>query len=222
MKENILKLEHLLKIKFSNKALLIKAMTHKSFDSKFNNERLEFLGDRVIALILSKKLLELYPNENEGVLDKRFARLVNRNTCASIANKIGLKKFVILGNAHQQIKKKDEKILSDVCESLIGSVYLEKGFEYASKFVLKLWHEELKNSDVTIVDPKTKLQEYSLKLYKQLPKYKLEKTSGPKHLPIFKISVEITGTKKLSGEGNSKKDAQQNAAANLLKKINIQ
>ena len=221
MNKKILDLEKKINITSNNKNLLLQALTHKSSNPKFNNEKLEFLGDRVIGLILSKKLFDLYPKVNEGILDKRFAKLVNRKTCSSIAWRLDLQNFIILGDAHKKIKKTDEKILSDSCEALIGLIYLEKGFTFTEKFVLKLWKKELNESNVTIIDPKTKLQEYSLKLYKKLPVYKHEFSKGPQHNPIFKISVKITGSKKFTGQGSSKKDAQQNAAKSLLSSISI-
>ena len=116
--ENIIKFQKSLKIKFRNESLLIKALTHKSFSQKDNNEKLEFLGDRVIGLVLSRKLFDLYPNENEGVLDKRFARLVNRKTCCNVAWSIGVQNYIIIADRKKKITKKDEKILSD-CTCLL-------------------------------------------------------------------------------------------------------
>ena len=127
---NINKIEKKLKIKIKNKSLLVNALTHKSANQTYNNEKLEFLGDRVIGLILSKKLYDLYPNENEGILDKRFAKLVNRNTCANIAWSIGIKDFLITGNQKKKILREDEKILSDLCEALIGAIFIDRGFDY--------------------------------------------------------------------------------------------
>ena len=103
MNLNISKFQERLKIKVKNKTLLIEALTHKSSNQEINNEKLEFLGDRVIALILSKKLLDLYPKEPEGIIDKKFAKLVNRKTCASIAWSIGLKNFIQMGNSKKKI-----------------------------------------------------------------------------------------------------------------------
>ena len=217
MKDNFHILENKLKIKYKHKALLKKAFTHKSFDLINNNEKLEFLGDRVIGLVLSKKLYEIYPNDSEGVLDKKFANLVNRKTCSSIAWNLGLNKFIILGDTHKKILIKDEKILSDICESLIGSIYIDKGFDFVEKFILKIWDKNIKNSINTVVDSKTKLQEYSLKVYKKLPIYFVEKKSGPQHNPIFKVSVKVTEHKKIPGSGTSIKIAQQNAAQNFFK-----
>ena len=130
MNLNIEKFEKKLKIKLKDSSLLLNALTHKSSNQITNNEKLEFLGDRVIGLILSKKLYDLYPNENEGILDKRFAKLVNRTTCATIAWDIGIKDFMLIGNQKKKILRNDEKILSDACEALIGAVFLDRGFYY--------------------------------------------------------------------------------------------
>ena len=221
MNFNITKFEKRLKIKIKNKSLLIEALTHKSANSTINNEKLEFLGDRVIALIFSRKLFDLYPSEPEGVLDKRFSKLVNRKTCAYIAWDIGIKNFIIMGNQKKNIRQKDEKILSDACEALIGAVYIDRGYDYVKEFVLRLWEKDINKSNITILDSKTKLQEYSLKLHKKLPVYRLLSSKGPKHNPVFKISVAIDRSKQSIGFGGSKKQAEQAAANNLLKIINI-
>ncbi len=208
-------------IKIKNIQLLKNALTHKSADKMFNNEKLEFLGDRVLGLTISTKLYELYPNEAEGTLDKRFAKLVNKNTCAQVAWSTGIKDYIILGDLKKKITIQDEKILSDSCEALLGAIYLDKGFNYVSKVILRLWKDELKKSNETILDSKTKLQEHSLKKYKKLPFYKLIESKGPKHNPLFKMSVSIKDSKICFGSGNSKQQAEQDAASNLLKIINV-
>jgi len=213
--------ENMLKIKLKNKSLLDEALTHKSFDQKINNEKLEFLGDRVIGLVLSKKLFDLYPNENEGVLDKRFAKLVNKKTCSNVAWSIGLQNYIKISDVKKKINEKDEKILSDACEALIGAVFIDKGFDFVKKFILKLWKKDLDRSNITILDSKTKLQEYSLKNYKKLPTYRFISSSGPRHNPVFKIAVSISGSKQFTGYGKSKQQAEQNGAYKLLKGINI-
>ena len=218
---NIHKFQKSQKFKFKNSSLLIEALTHKSANKKFNNEKLEFLGDRVIGLILSKKLIDLYPDENEGVLDKRFAILVNRETCSDISWSIGIQNYIIMGNQKKKITRKDKKILSDCCEAVIGAIYVDRGYDFAKNFILKIWKKNIDKSDITILDPKTKLQEYSLKSYKKLPLYFLISSSGPRHKPIYKISVSITGSKQFIGIGGSKQQAEQNAAAKLLKGKNI-
>tara|TARA_B100000029_G_scaffold513610_1_gene613723 strand:+ start:2404 stop:3069 length:666 start_codon:yes stop_codon:yes gene_type:complete len=218
---DIKKFEKRLKIKFKDKSLLISALTHKSANQTYNNEKLEFLGDRVIGLVISKKLFDLYPNEAEGDLDKRFAILVKRKTCCDIAWTLGLQNYIITGNKKGKINKNDEKILSDSCEALIGAIYIDHGFDFVKNFILKIWKEYLDKSTVTILDPKTRLQEYSLKKFKKLPVYRLINSSGPRHNPIYKISVSIIGSNKFVGIGNSKQQAEQDGAEKLLKNENI-
>ena len=218
---NINKFQKDLKIKFKDKSLLIKALTHKSANTKFNNEKLEFLGDRVIGLVLSKKLFDLYPNESEGVLDKRFANLVKKQTCCDVAWNLGLQNFIITGKQKDKITKDDQKILSDCCEAVIGAIFIDRGFDFVKKFILKAWKKNIDKSDVTILDSKTKLQEYSLKKFKKLPTYRFVNTSGPKHNPTYKISVSIVGSKIFVGSGKSKQDAEQDGASRLLKNKNI-
>ncbi len=220
MKSDIIKLQKSINISFVNKQLLLQAITHKSANNKVNNEKLEFLGDRVIGLVLAKKLFKLYPNESEGVLDKRLATLVNRKTCYLVGWSIGIQNYIITANK-KKINVKDNKIISDCCEALIGAIYIDRGFKFTEKFILKIWKNELKKSNITILDSKTKLQEFSLKLYKKLPSYKFINSSGPKHSPVFKISVSIPGSKEYIGSGSSKQQAQQDGAFNLLKNINI-
>ena len=221
MIEKINKFEKKIQIKMKDKSLLVKALTHKSANQVHNNEKLEFLGDRVLGLVLSNKLIDLYPNENEGILDKRFAKLVNRSTCSMIGWSIQIQEYIILGDTKKKVNQKDEKILSDSCEALIGAIYIDQGFEYAQKFILKLWKKYIAKSNITVLDSKTRLQEYSLKKFKKLPIYNVLGSIGPKHKPTFKISVIISGSKKFIGEGQSKQEAQQDGAKKLLNSIGI-
>ena len=218
---NIIKFEKDIKFKFKNKSLIISALTHKSANHKVNNEKLEFLGDRVIGLALSKKLFDLYPNETEGILDKRFASLVKRKTCSDVALSMNIQNHIITGNIKKKITKNDEKILSDSCEAIIGAIYIDSDFEIVKNYILKIWTKHIDKSTVTILDPKTKLQEYSLKKYKKLPHYRVVNSTGPKHNPTYKIIVTIIGSKEYVGIGNSKQLAQLDAAGKLLKGINI-
>ena len=218
MKINFQNLEKKLKISFKNKSLLKQSLTHKSFDKINNNEKIEFLGDRVLGLVIAKKLLEIYPNEKEGILDKKFASLVNRNTCLEIAKIIELDKYIL---TFDQKRKNliEDKVIADSCEALIGGIYLDKGFNFTEKIIMNLWKTHIEKSVVTQIDAKTKLQEYSLKKFKKLPIYKLISNTGPRHKPIFRISVKLINTKSYQAEGKSKKDAEQNAAINCLKDI---
>tara|TARA_B100000963_G_scaffold292035_1_gene262222 strand:+ start:2412 stop:3077 length:666 start_codon:yes stop_codon:yes gene_type:complete len=217
----IRELEIVIKYSFKNKNLLNKALTHKSYNNINNNEKLEFLGDRVLGLIISKTLLEKYPAEKEGIIDKKFANLVNKKTCVNIAKKLNLKKYLYLGSSHKNLERSADKIQSDCLEALVGAIYLDGGLKSSEKFILNFWEKFIDQSVVTLIDSKTKLQEYSLKKYKKLPKYTFFKKTGPQHSPQFKTEVEIPESKKITGIGSSKKNAQQNAAAKLIKILNL-
>ena len=221
MENKVNKLSELLNIKFNNTKLLLQAITHKSFDSNKNYELLEFLGDRVLGLVISNKLIEIFPNEKVGILDKKFASLVNKNKCYEVGKNLMLNKFILIGNSNKKSQIIENKIISDSCESLIGAIYLDKGFDIAKKFILKNWGEYLNSSVNTIIDPKTKLQEYALKKFKTLPVYKVISTSGPKHKPNFKVGVKIKNTKIFYSKGSSKRNAEQLAANELLKSLNL-
>ncbi len=220
MEDNIKKLQKTLKINFNNIHLLNQAITHKSYNSIDNYEKLEFLGDRVLGLVISKKLFELYPNEKVGILDKKLASLVNKNKCLEVGNKLNIKKFILFGNKPSSKNKIENKIISDCCEAIIGAIYLDKGFNTSKKFVLNIWKEFILDSNITIIDSKTKLQEYSLKKFKSLPFYRLVSNTGPRHKPSFKVGVKLKNSKFIFAEGASKKDAEQSAAKEFLKSIN--
>ena len=212
-------LEKKLKLKFNNQKLFITSLTHKSFDSINNNEKIEFLGDRVLGLIIAQKLLEIYPNEKEGILDKKFASLVNKKKCLEIAKFLELEKFVLVNNPKNKKIKIEDKVLADCLEALIGALFLDKGLIIAKKTILYLWKDHIKASVVTQIDAKTKLQELSLKNFKKLPTYRIISNSGPRHKPLFKIGVKLPNTKYFISSGKSKKDAEQNAAIECLKNM---
>ena len=213
-------LEKKINIVFKNKNLLDQSLTHKSFNSSKNNEKIEFLGDRVLGLVMAKKLLEIYPNEKEGILDKKFASLVNKKSCLEIAKSINLEKYIKTFNPRNKKIKIEDKIIADSCEALIGAIYLDKGFNIVEKFILKQWEAKISDSIVTEIDAKTKLQEQTLKKFKSLPKYKLFSNTGPRHKPVFKVGVKLPNTKYFIGIGNSKKNAEQSAATECLNSFN--
>lgn len=219
-KINLIELERTININFVNKENLILSLTHKSHNSKINNERLEFIGDRVLGLIISSELLKTYPNQKVGYLDKMFASMVNKRTLLNIGKKIGLEKFIIGGNTTK--KNIEDKIISDTCEALIGAIFLDFGYIKAKKFILNYWEQYFKLNTTYQVDSKTKLQEYSLKKYKVLPIYKLISNSGPRHKPIFKIGVRLKNTKFVYATGSSKKNAESKSAETLLKVIGVE
>ena len=219
MKKNFQSLEKKINIKFKDTNLLTQSLTHKSYNSLKNNEKIEFLGDRVLGLVIAKKLLEIYPNEKEGILDKKFASLVNKITCLEIAKNINLEKYILTFNPNNKKIKIEDKIISDCCEALIGALYLDKGPNITEKIILNLWKNHIKKSVVTQIDAKTKLQELALKNFKKLPIYKLISNTGPRHKPLFKVGVKLPNTKYFIAVGKSKKDAEQNAAIECLKSI---
>ena len=171
------------------------------------------MGDRVLGLIIAKKLLEIYPEEKEGILDKKFASLVNRNKCLEIAKKIELEKYILVFNPKNKKIIIEDKVVADCLEALIGAIYLDKGLNFSEKFILNLWSDHISASIITQIDAKTKLQEHSLKFFKTLPVYKLVSNTGPRHKPLFKVAVKLQNTKFFVAQGKSKKDAEQNAAS---------
>ena len=212
-------LEKKLKFNFKDKKILIKSLTHKSYDNQKNNEKMEFLGDRVLGLVIAKKLLEIYPDEKEGILDKKFASLVNKKTCLDIAKNLDLEKYILIFKPKNKNIKIEDKVIADCCEALIGAIYLDKGFVAVEKIILYLWNKKIEGSVITEIDAKTKLQEFSLKKFKKLPIYKLISNTGPRHKPIFKVGVKLVNSKFYVSEGKSKKDAEQNAAILCLNNL---
>ena len=219
MKITTTNLEKKLKLKFIDQKTLIKSLTHKSFDKINNNEKIEFLGDRVLGLIIAKKLLEIYPEEKEGILDKKFASLVNKKKCLEIAKNIELEKYILVLNPKNKRIIIEDKVVADCLEALIGAIYLDKGLNFTEKFILNLWSEHITASVITPIDGKTKLQEYSLKIFKTLPIYKLISNTGPRHKPLFKVAVKLMNSKFFTAQGSSKKDAEQNAASLCLESL---
>ena len=219
MKISTSNLEKKLNLEFNDQKLFLRSLTHKSYDSIKNNEKIEFLGDRVLGLIIAKKLLEIYPSEKEGILDKKFASLVNKKKCLEIAKHIQLEKYILIFNPKNKKVKIEDKVVADCLEALIGAVYLDKGLNIVEKFILNLWKDHINASIITQIDAKTNLQEHSLKLFKILPIYKLISNTGPRHKPLFKVSVKLKNTKIFTALGNSKKDAEQNAATLCLNNI---
>ena len=220
MIKNLANFQKKIGINFHNQKLLTKSFTHKSYNPVENNEKLEFLGDRVLGLIISQNLLKFFPNDKEGDLDKKLASLVNKKQCAVIAKDINLEDYILIKNSNNKTNI-ENKVLSDCLESVIGCIYLDQGLEIAEKFIIKNWRKYLNKSLITERDSKTKLQEYSLKTYKLLPVYKLLDNKGPRHKPLIKVSVKIKNSKNITATGNSKKEAEQKAAKKLLTSLKL-
>jgi ribonuclease-3 len=200
-------------------ALFRRALTHSS-RGEDHYERLEFLGDRVLGLSVSSWLYELFPDEPEGKLSRRFNALVSGETCAEIARELGLGREVILGKQAREDGASDsDNVLGDVVEALIGALYLEAGFEAAQAFVRRTWDDRVNTHDKAPKHPKSRLQEWAAANDRKPPVYELKARSGPHHAPRFLVEVEIKGVGAESAEGLSKQEAETAAAQALLERL---
>ena len=206
--------------KFKNKSLIDLAFTHSSFKNKKNKnyERLEFLGDRVLALVISEDLFLKYSNENEGALSKRLSDLVSKQKLLEVANEISIKEMLKIDQFEKKnLKlKKNISILSDVCESLIGAIYLDSNLENAKKFISKYWKKKISKNILPPQDPKSLLQEVAQKKGLNLPKYILKNKEGPPHNPRFEVEVFLKGIRKFSAIAKTIKIAEINAAKKMV------
>ena len=206
--------------KFKNKSLIDLAFTHSSFKNKINKnyERLEFLGDRVLSLVISEDLFLKYSNENEGALSKRLSDLVSKQKLLEVANEISIKEMLKIDQFEKRnLKlKKNISILSDVCEALIGAIYLDSNLENAKKFVSKYWKKKISKDILPPQDPKSLLQEVAQKKGLNLPKYILKNKEGPPHNPRFEVEVFLKGIRKFSAIAQTIKIAEINAAKKMV------
>ena len=219
--------EKLIEYKFNNKNLLKQSLTHPSFyiknkldEKKLNQfERLEFLGDRVLGVIISSMLYNKFKNLNEGDLSKKFSYLVQKKFLYKISSDLLLDKIVLY-----DFKKNNNKmvisILSDSVESIIGSIFVDGGYNSSYNFIKKFWSPYLDIEVSKTQDPKTLLQEISQQLSKKLPEYKLIKKKGPSHSPLFTINLNVLNLKKIKAQGSSIREAETKAAKEALKLIN--
>lgn len=213
-------LEKSLGYRFKDPELATRALTHSSTRGKgarSDNERLEFLGDRVLGLAMARALLEAYPEDPEGELARRFNQLVKREACAGVARAIGLGDHMILSDSEAGSGgRQKDTILADAIEALLGAIFVDSGFDKANAVVLKLWGESLAALPTSTVDPKSALQEWAQGRGLPLPRYVEISRSGPDHAPKFVSEVRITGCKPAQGTGASKRAAEQAAATALL------
>ena len=208
---------------FSDAALCDTALTHSSTQNDSNNnERLEFLGDRVLGLVVADLLFAAYPAEPEGSLAKRHTGLVQQEALVSVAQAIGLAEHLKLsaGETKSGGHKKDN-ILADALEALIGAIYLDGGFKAAQAFVAEFWEGALQSQALPPEDAKSKLQEWAQGRGLPLPEYKLLGKSGTDHAPLFEVEVSVEGTGKTSATAASKRAAEKEAALKMLEKIGI-
>lgn len=224
MMSDYTKLEKCLDYQFKNKDLIVEALTHKSYKKPYNNERLEFLGDAVLNLIVGEYLYKKFPNSNEGDLSKIRASLVNETGFTKLAKEIRLGDYIYLSTAEERNKGRSKaSILSDAFEAIMGAIYLESGLDTLKPIILKLLEKSYDkiNLDVLFSDYKTALQEITQAEFGSIPEYKIEGSYGPDHKKEFEVSIWINNEHYGQAIGKSKKLAQQAVAKIALDKLKV-
>lgn len=219
---DLAELAGILNHEFEHMEVLRRAVTHASAEPRAWNayERLEFLGDRVLALVVAEQLLDRFPHEREGAIAKRHVNLVRREALAQVARTIGLGRFLILSRGEEESGSRDsDTILSDAMEAVIGALYLDGGLEASRRFILTEWNRLLELDLRPPQDPKTTLQEWAQGRKLALPRYETLSQSGPAHAPEFTVQVVVDGQSPATGIGRSKRLAEQAAAAELIKRV---
>ncbi len=224
---NIERLQKTLHVKFKNKSLLHRAVTHRSFVNESgrtvkDNERLEYLGDSVLGLVVNEYLFKVFEEYREGKLAKIKSAVVSEATLAKIAKALSLGEYIHMGRGEEHSGGRDRpSILANTLEAIIGALYLDSGLKISRKFVLSLLRDEIDsvNNLTYLRDPKTALQEYVQKKYKERPVYQVIEERGPDHMKEFTVRLIINGREIVTGEGPSKRKAEMNAARASLKKI---
>jgi ribonuclease-3 len=222
IKDNISfsELEKIIGYTFKNSHWLERALTHSSTNDGYNYQRLEFLGDRVLGLVMAGELFMLYRDDKEGDLAKRHTALVQGSTCTMIGKSHGLCDHIILSDSESAAGgHSNENIIGDVVEAILGAVYIDGGYEPAKTVVLKLWGDNVHSLDKIPLDPKTELQEWVQARSLDLPTYEIVDRSGPDHAPVFVLRVSVDGYGYVDAEGASRRQAEKIAARNMLKKI---
>jgi ribonuclease-3 len=212
---------------FAEKVLLDSALTHISALSGPSRtgsyQRLEFLGDHVLGLVISEMLFRAFPKANEGELSRRLADLVRKETCADVARTIDLGAAIKLGASEANSGgRRRLAILADVCEALIGAVFLDGGYAAATALIERFWGERMRTPARPLRDPKTVLQEWAQARGLPTPSYREIERTGPHHDPEFRVSVALPELKPAEGLGRSKRAAEQAAAAALLAREGVE
>jgi len=199
---------------FADRGLIERALTHASVGAPADNERLEFLGDRVLALIISERLLRAEPGADVGSLSKRLHVLVSREACAEVARTLGIGPALRLPGGETRRGARDQnRILADGCEALIAALYIELGLEAARDKVLALWAAQIDAPhDERESNPKSRLQEWAAAAGRGAPAYRLVSRTGPDHAPVFTIEVEVAGAAPSRADGGSRQAAEKAAA----------
>lgn len=210
-------LEQRIDYRFRDPSLAYHALTHSSKSGSPNNERLEFLGDRVLNLVIAHALFMQFPNENEGNMAKRHSSLVQGRLLAVVGTEIKLGDHIILSDAERQSGgAKNENIVSDAMEALLGAVFLDSGMDAAQKLILSLWDAHILKPAESHQDSKTELQEWVQARGLPLPDYEIVGRTGPDHAPCFEIEVRVRGLDPIIAEGPSRRAAEKTAAEKML------
>ncbi len=220
--EAIRSFEQRLGYEFSNLSLLVEALTHSSIasDLRKDNQRLEFLGDRVLGLVMAEALLEIDQTAPEGTLAPRFNALVRKETCAEVARQIELGGVLKIGRSEMLSGgRRKDALLGDGMEAVIAAIYKDGGFEIAKTIIIKLWGDRIKNVKVDARDAKTMLQEWAQARGQNPPNYEVISRSGPDHAPDFLVKVILASGETSEAMAGSKRQAEQMAAKALLQKI---
>jgi ribonuclease-3 len=208
---------------FADRKLLERALTHASASSTASNERLEFLGDRVLGLVIAEMLFRAYPEDPEGLLALKYNALVRGEACAAAAESAGLSEHMVLASSEVASGGRQKMaILGGACEALIAALYLDAGFETARNFIARHWQRAFAELGEDMRDPKTMLQEWAQsrsRAARGAPSYRLLRRDGPDHAPHFVVEVSVAGEGTASGEGRSKREAQQAAAKAMLEQL---
>ena len=210
---------------FEDIELLNLSLTHSSLIGEdklhtVSNERLEFVGDRVLGLIVAELLLERFPEENEGDLSRRHAALVRMKTLGHVATSLNLGKFIHMSRGEERMGgRKHPALLADTCEAIIAALYIDGGLNAATSFIKKNWLPLIESTSLPPKDAKTTLQEWAQKLGLPVPIYREIERNGPAHEPVFTVVVEVMGHEQFTGCGLSKRAAEQQAAENMLKTV---
>ncbi len=224
---DIIKLQRVIGYQFNDPSLLVEALTHSSYHGKArgtDNERLEFLGDRVLGLMVSDELLKRFPFDREGALARRYNTLICRPTCAAVAREIKLGDYLRLGKSEQPTGAGQVKsaLLANACEALLGALYLDGGTDAIMYLFERHWLPRFEETSGVRRDSKTALQEWAQGLGLPLPHYEVAEQTGPDHAPAFVISVAVEGYEAVAAKGSSKRKGEQAAATAFLKQHSVE
>ncbi|MEM8833556.1 MAG: ribonuclease III [Pseudomonadota bacterium] len=208
---------------FNDEHWLERALTHSSTNEDYNYQRLEFLGDRVLGLVIAGALFEQFREEREGGLAKRHTALIQGSTCAMIGRIFNFNDYMILSDSEEESGgRTNENIIADIVESVFGAIYVDGGYEAAQEVILRLWGDNIKTLKEAPQDPKTELQEWLQARGYELPVYTIVDKTGPDHAPVFTIELSVQGIDSIRAEGPSRRQAEKTVARTLLKTIKDQ